>query len=100
MLQSGADPGAGAALEEATAASPISPAMATIARTGPGLLTEAFFAALDDGDSGCAALPPSFFHPSPNADSDKDGAGDERRRARARQESFTVHHWASSWQTE
>ena len=74
--------------------------MATIGRTGPGLLTDVFFARLssDPGMAGTAALPPSYLHPSPNTDSDKDGKGDKRRAEKARRETFTLHHWAASWQ--
>lgn len=82
------------------------PAMETIARTGPGLLTKTFMAAVGwtDGAShvegflspgserdGIIALPVEFFSPLPNTLRHSSAI------ATFPQKSYAVHYWARTW---
>ena len=110
---------AAAALRTAHSPAPPPPSdpIWTIARTGPGMLTRVFCAAIvadadrdgdGDGDGsaaaaagsivGAIALPPTFFYPLPNSARDEVRPFDERGKEFCSEQTICIHYWSQTWQ--
>ena len=66
----------------------------TIADSGPGLLTQ-IFCGSSSSEEDAVCLPPEVFYPAPNHARGEN----EHLSAFATPLSFTIHHWATSWQS-
>lgn len=65
-------------------------------RTGPGLITRAFVAHLNNAQLKNVAFPSSYFYPLPATE--RDGTFSEAiKRAWIQNESFGIHYWDASW---
>lgn len=65
-------------------------------RTGPGLVTRAFLAQIDDLTYKNVALPSSYFYPLPAPE--RNGSfGGAIKEAWVQNESFAIHYWDGSW---
>ncbi len=66
------------------------------ARTGPGMITRAFYRFLDDKTHKNVALPSTYFYPLPA--SERDGTfGGKIKETWVQEESFAIHYWDGSW---
>ena len=69
-----------------------------IAVTGPGLLTECFFASSCEWSGPCVVFPVTYFIPFPCNSRFIDATShDERLKRWIKPESYAIHFWHGSW---
>jgi hypothetical protein len=70
--------------------------MKVLGESGPYYFTERFFDDVTNMDVGDVILPSTFFYPFPNF-RQLQGLSQEDKRKHARQWSFAIHYWETSW---